>query len=171
MRKERNHVDTDWNGIVRDHGATVFGAAWRILGNAGDADDIVQEVFLEVQQLNGSQAVEKWAPFLRRVATFRALDRLRRQKATVPIDESRMASSADDPVANAIGNELEARLRASIAGLPKQQAAVFCLRYFEDLTYDQIASALQISSAAVATALNKARGRLKTMLVDSREDE
>ncbi len=171
MRKERDNVDTDWNGIVRDHGATVFGVAWRILGDAGDAEDIVQEVFLEVQQLDGSRAVKNWAPFLRRVATFRALDRLRRRKSTMPIDESQMSSGEDDPAAIAIGNELEAMLRASIGSLPQQQAAVFCLRYFEDLTYAQIASALKISSAAVATALNKARARLKTMLVDTREDE
>ncbi len=161
----------DWNDLVRRHGATVFGVAWRILGHAVDAEDIVQEVFLEVQQSAASKAVKKWDPFLRRVATFRALDRLRRRKSTVPIDDVFAAAGDHDPQAIAIGNELEARLRESIAGLPKQQAAVFCLRYFEDLSYEQIARSLKISPAAVATALHKARSKLKTLLVDMKEDE
>ncbi len=163
-------MDIDWNGIVRKHGAAVFGVAWRILGNEVDAEDIVQEVFLEAQQSNGSAAVKNWSAFLRRIATFRSLDRLRRRKPTVPIDESLAVGDEQGPEAVAIGNELETLLRDSITQLPKQQAAVFCLRYFEDLTYEQIARSLNISATAAATALNKARGKLKTLLADTEED-
>ncbi len=168
---KREKVNVDWNDIVCEHGATVFGVAWRILGHAGDAEDVVQEVFLEVQQSTNSKTVTKWASFLRRVATFRALDRLRQRKSTSPIDDSMVASGDHDPAAIAIGNELEAILRESITRLPKQQAAVFCLRYFEDLSHEQIAHSLNISAAAASTTLHKARCKLKTLLVDMKEDE
>jgi len=163
-------VDIDWNVIVREHGAAIFGVAWRILGDAAEAEDIVQEVFLEVQQSGRSTAVRKWAPYLRRVAAFRALDRLRRRKSCLPIDDSLVAGTQHDPAEIAIGNELAARLRQSITQLPQQQAAAFCLRYFEDLTYEEIARSLNITSAGVATALHKARARLKTLLADMPED-
>ncbi len=156
---------------MRRHGATVFGVAWHILGHAVDAEDIVQEVFIEAQQLTSRQTVTKWGAFLRRLATFRSLDRLRRRKSLSAFDDSLVASAENDPEAIAIGNELEALLRESITKLPKQQAAVFCLRYFEDLSYEQIAHSLKISAAAVATALHKARNQLKSLLVDTKEDE
>ena len=42
---------TDWDRIVREHGPMVYGTAWRILGNAADAEDVVQDVFLQIHQL------------------------------------------------------------------------------------------------------------------------
>lgn len=169
--KKRNIVDIDWNEIVRQHGADVFGVAWRILGHAVDAEDVVQEVFLEAQQLETAHQVRKWSSFLRRIATCRALDRLRRRKPALPIEDSLVAGNAPNPEAVAIGNELEELLRQAITELPEQQAAVFCLRYFEDSSYEQIAGSLNISAAAVSTALHKARTRLKTLLGESEEDQ
>ena len=68
---------TDWDRIVREYGSLVFATAWRILGHAADTEDIVQEVFLQVHQLQQSHAVRHWPGLLRRLAACRALDRLR----------------------------------------------------------------------------------------------
>ena len=160
-------MSIDWNGIVCEHGPAVFGAAWRILGRAADAEDVVQEVFLEAQQLENSHTVNHWAGLLRRMATFRALDRLRRRKDDCSLDNVSVADSNPGPEEVAIGHELEHRLRTAIGQLARQEAAVFCLRYYEDFKYEQIAESLSITTAAVATALRKARLKLKTLLDDS----
>jgi RNA polymerase sigma-70 factor (ECF subfamily) len=153
---------TDWERIVREHGPRVFGTAWRILGNAADAEDVVQEVFLQAHQLQNTRPVRSWAGFLRRLAACRALDRLRQRRATVPLDGNDTASAGDGPEEAAIGHELTSRLREAVARLPEREAGVFCLRYYEDLSYEEIAEALNIRVGAVGVALHKARAKLET---------
>ena len=157
----------DWDRIVREHGPLVFGTAWRILGNAADAEDVVQDVFLQVHRMPADQPVRCWPAYLRRLAAHRALDRLRTRKPTVPLDGLLLTSSADGPEAVAVGHELAGRLREAVAQLPPREAAVFCLRYFEDLSYQDIASTLNIRLGAAATALHKARARLEGLLAEA----
>jgi len=160
-------VVTDWDRIVRDHGPVVFATAWRILGHAADAEDVAQEVFLQAHQMQQIEEVRCWEALLRRLAACRALDRLRQRRATVPLDGLCLAGSADNPESVAIERELSARLRLAIAQLPRREATVFCLRYFEDLSYEQIAESLSIRVGAVATALHKARTRLESILLEA----
>jgi RNA polymerase sigma-70 factor (ECF subfamily) len=163
-------VVTDWDRIVREHGPVVFATAWRILGHAADAEDVAQEVFLQAHQMQQVEAVRCWEALLRRLAACRALDRLRQRKANVPLDGLPLAGPADSPEAVAIERELSARLRLAVARLPRREAAVFCLRYFEDLSYEQIAETLSIRVGAVATALHKARARLETILLETAQE-
>jgi RNA polymerase sigma-70 factor (ECF subfamily) len=155
---------TDWDRIVREQGPLVFGTAWRILGHVADTEDVVQEVFLEAYRLCQGQPVRHWAGLLRRLAACRALDRLRQRKYTVSLDGLALPSCTDDPEATAIEHELADRLREAVAQLPQREAAVFCLRYFEELPYQRIADLLNINPGAVATALHKARARLEALL-------
>lgn len=155
---------SNWDAIVRTHGPTVFGAAWRILGHAADTEDVVQEVFLEAHRLNHTTTVHNWAALLRRLAAYRALDKLRQRRTFLPLDDVNLASAQADPETAAIGHELAERLRQAIAQLPRREGEVFCLRYFEDLSYDDIADHLRISRGAVAAALHKARTKLQAML-------
>jgi len=161
---------TDWDRIVREHGPVVFATAWRILGHVADTEDVVQEVFLQAHQMQQSQTVRCWEALLRRLAACRALDRLRQRRPMVSIEGLSLMTSADDPEAAAIERELAGRLRHAITQLPRREAAVFCLRYFDDLSYEEIAETLQISSGAVATALHKARARLETLLLETTTD-
>ena len=156
---------TDWDGIVREYGPTVFATAWRILGHVADTEDVVQEVFVQAYQFQQSEPVRRWAALLRRLASCRALDRLRLRRSTLPLEDSDLVGG-DGPEAVARGRELEARLREAIAQLPPREASVFCLRYFDDLAYDEIATALRISPGAVATVLHKARGHLEALLLE-----
>lgn len=159
---------TDWDRIVRDHGSVVFATAWRILGHAADTEDVVQEVFLQAHQMARTETIRSWEALLRRLAACRALDRLRQRKAVVPLDDLPLATGAgSSPEEVALGRELSDRLRGALAQLPPREATVFCLRYFEDLPYDQIAQSLQISQGAVATALHKARARLEVLLLET----
>ncbi len=157
-------MDTDWDAIIREHGPAVFGAAWRIVGQAADADDVVQEVFLEAFQLHRRQAVRCWSALLRRMAICRALNRVRQRRPTVPLDSLPLADSAAGPESRAVADELIERLREAIARLPEREAEVFCLRYFEELSNQQIAAALAIEAGSVAAALHKARQKLETIL-------
>jgi RNA polymerase sigma-70 factor (ECF subfamily) len=156
---------TDWDRIVREHGPRVFGTAWRILGHAADTEDVVQDVFLEAFRLRTTQPVRNWAALLHRMATCRALDRLRQRRSVVSLDSMALADSTPDPEAAAIGQELAERLRQAVAELPEREAAVFCLRYFEEESNQRIAEVLNITPGAVGVALHKARTRLEELLV------
>lgn len=160
----------DWDHIVREHGRAVFATAWRILGHAADTEDVVQEVFLQAHQAHLTEEVRSWGAFLRRLAACRALDRLRQRRASVSVEGLPLFASGGDPESQAIERELSERLRQAIARLPSREGAVFCLRYFDDLSYEQIAETLQITAGAVATALHKARGRLESYLLEPAEE-
>jgi RNA polymerase sigma-70 factor (ECF subfamily) len=156
-----------WNAIVREHGPMVFRVAWAILGDADEAEDVGQEVFLELWRLLQSREIENFGGLLRRMATLRALDRLRRLKRSVPLDDEAALATDRGPEADAIGKERAEILRAAIARLPERMAAVFCLRYGEHLSNREIAEVLKISPSAVSTALHKARSRLESLLSSS----
>lgn len=153
-----------WDQIVSDHGPIVFRLARRMLGHGADAEDMVQEVFMEAFQLQQRQEIGNWPGLFRNIATRRALDRLRRRRRTEHLDEMEFAATSSGPHETAVARELAERLRKAISQLPDGQAAVFSLRYFDELSYDQIAEVLGIKPSAVGMALHKARTNLQTLL-------
>lgn len=108
-------MEHDWTEIVDRHGRAVYGTVWRILGHIADTEDVVQEVFLEAFRAFAGKSVKHWPGLLRRLATCRALDRLRRRARFAPLDDLELAGFADEPSAIAIGNELAERLRQAVA--------------------------------------------------------
>ena len=91
-----------------------------------------------------ARPAEQWVGILRSMATRRALDHLRRRKTFAAGEELDVAAASDDPVADAIGRELAQRLSQALTELPRRKAEVFCLRFFEDFSYQQIAEQLSI---------------------------
>ncbi len=156
----------DWEAIVRNHGPMVFRVAWRILGNAEDAEDVGQEVFLELHRLLRKQSVASFNGLLRRMTVLRALDCLRRRTLHVSLETLPEAATGPNPETEAVWKERIRVLRAAVARLPEQQGAVFCLRHFDGLSNREIAELLSLSPSAVSTALSKARVRLKRLLGD-----
>ena len=153
---------TDWDEIVSEHRRTVFRIAYRILGSVHDAEDVSQDVFTAAFERQQTESTRHWGGFLRQLATMRAIDRLRRNRPTVPLEDTLTGSS--DPVGEIVAKELAGRLRAAISELPPQPAAVFALAYFEGLSRNEIAESLGISAEAVSTALYKARQGLSALL-------
>src|ERR1700683_2615192 len=69
----------DWEGILRREGPAVWKTAWKVLGNRADADECFQEACLAAVEYSKKNAVKQWRPFLHRLATTRAIDRLRKR--------------------------------------------------------------------------------------------
>ncbi len=102
--------------------------------------------------------------------TFRALDSLRRRKEVYSLDESPVYDESLDPELAAMHREEEMRLRGIVAALPARQAAVFCLAHFEELSHEEIATTLEISTNAVAMALHKARAGLRVTMLEQQKE-
>ena len=161
---------TDWKLIVNRHGPLVWATASRLLGNHADALDCCQEAFLEAIRLARREAVTDWGPLLRHLATVRALDLLRvrrrtRSRTDALSDPAAAAGREADPSQEAEAAELADRLRAALAQLPPQQAKVFCLSCLDQLSYREIGERLGLTTSAVGVLLNRARGRLRELLM------
>lgn len=153
----------DWDRIVERHAKRVFRVAVRILGCVEDAEDVSQDVFTEAFRLHKVGPVQSWPGLLVRLATLRSIDRLRRNRPSEELRESDRMSIVE-PFDQVAAAELAQWLRNSMAQLPDQQAAVFVMFHFEQLSRDQISATLGVSPEAVSTTLYKARQRLLTRL-------
>lgn len=154
------------------HGPMVFGTAYRILGDVDDARDVQQDVFLNllsswVPRLKASR-VTNWGGYLRVAATRSAITLLRRRRrgndVFVPLEEGTADGKAPDPRRDAINRQRAEMLRAALAELPEREAQVFALRFFEELSYADIAEQTRLSASRVGVLIHRARKRLRAKL-------
>ena len=160
---------TDWQSIVHEYRNLVWQTAYRVLGNETDAADCFQEAFISALEVARRERVRNWAALLRRLATTRALDRLRQRRRQAAHFETMpegipIPGSDPEPFQSAEAVELSERLRSALTQLPEQQGQVFCLRFLENQSYREIAKQLGIKTSAVGVLLHRARGRLRELL-------
>lgn len=160
----------DWDYIVNCHVALVVTCIRRIVGNDHDVEDVTQDVFLEAYRVSQTKEIQNWPGFLRRLASRRAIDLLRKRssgmRATLTLAETEPVSTSPEPYQTVIATELAERLRKILCVLPEGQGQVFSMRYFEGMSNEEIAESLEMSSNAVGLALHKARIRLQSLFID-----
>jgi RNA polymerase sigma-70 factor (ECF subfamily) len=158
---------SDWREVVARHSGIVWQTAWRILRNEAEASDCYQETFLSALQIAKHQVVWNWAALLRRLATNHALARLRQRRSapTQSLDQAMsVVGTAGDPVQAAQATELLDALDRALVQLPSDQAEVFGLRFFAEMSNRQIAHQLGISANAVGVLLHRARQQIGQLL-------
>lgn len=155
-----------WPQIIQNYGRSTYRTIWKILRNSSESEDVLQEVFLEAFSYSRTQSIRDWGHFLRRVATCRAIDRLRQQapQTNRELSLNQLPTANADPAGVAIVADLEQKLYASLQQLPPREAQVFCLRYFDQLGNQEIAQILDLSITAVSSALERAREKLRLQL-------
>jgi RNA polymerase sigma-70 factor (ECF subfamily) len=175
LEQQRNHMKHDHTERVAEladrHGRMVFATAYRVLGNAEDAEDALQKVFVKLlSKWNGRLkpgAVRDWGAFLRVAASRCALDMLRRKarrKRTADTLSAIGLAAEENPRHLATRREEAGLLREALSSLPKRDARVFSLRYFEDFAYAEIAEQMNVSVSQVGVILHRARKRLREIL-------
>jgi RNA polymerase sigma-70 factor (ECF subfamily) len=149
---------SEFSRIFETYHGLIFRTAYRITGNAADAEDIVQTIFLRVlRQSQSAQAPGKEESYMRRAAINASLDVLRARHGdrAVPLNEN-IASAH-----SGASRELKDCLRRAFASLSPRSAEIFALRHFEEFTNQRIAEALNISQVLVAVTLHRARRQLQ----------
>jgi RNA polymerase sigma-70 factor, ECF subfamily len=159
---------TNWEEVVGKYAPMVVRISWRILGNAADAEDNVQDVFMAACRIHEQTAVRHWPGLLRRIATLGALAKRRQRRFHAPLDGiAQPDKNALTPQETAIRREQESSLRDAVATLPEREGAAFVLRYFENLELPEVARCLGISYSAVGAAVSRARAKLTEMLSET----
>jgi RNA polymerase sigma-70 factor, ECF subfamily len=145
----------DFEEMVDEHQSMVFSLAMRMTGDRGLAEEIAQDVFLEMERNLGKLESPEHARFwLRRVTMSRSADALRRRRVRgiplwVRIEENH-AVQAEEQI-----SPLGARLERLLNTLPETQRAALVLRYQEDLTPEEIAATLDAPLATVKSHLQR----------------
>lgn len=143
--------------VVERHQARVFSIAFRILGDSGAAEEVAQDVFLELHRsLRRIESEEHLAAWLRRVACHRATDALRRRAARADsVAEEYQDGMALRPAVRDFIPVMN-RVEQLLLTLPPAQRSVMLLRYQEDLEPEDIAIELGMPLATVRSYLQRA---------------
>ncbi len=139
-----------FNELVRRHHEKVYWVARRLLGDHDDALDVTQDAFVKAwNSLEDFRGDAKPYTWLYRIATNLSLNRIRAAKIRnlLRLDDEHddHASSDADPLAELEQSEVRSIIEQAVARLPDKQRAVFVLRYFEELPYEEIAAILHRS--------------------------
>lgn len=157
-----------FQSLVERHSYAVFRLAYRMTGNAIDAEDMVQETFLrawkQVDRFDGRAAFGTW---LHRICANCALDhiRARKRKAEAPADPfANMAHAAPSPERMAQSAEITSLLLPALDGLTEMERAAFVLRHYEGLPILEISRALGVEVGAAKHSVFRAVQKLRRAL-------
>jgi len=153
-----------------DHYSPIlFGLLLRILKDRPEAEDVLQEVFLQIWQRASSFDVERGRPFtwLVTLARSRAIDRLRSTRSR---ERAALASAAEapEPVADAsddaVRSEQGEAVRGALAAIPEEQRRALLLAYFDGLSQTEIAARLDQPLGTVKTRMRSGMMKLRELL-------
>jgi RNA polymerase sigma-70 factor, ECF subfamily len=147
----------EFNRLFEQYHGLVFRTAYRITGNAADAEDVLQTIFLRMLRRDTNAVLGNEGGYLRRAAVNASVDliRARQTEQNLPLFEHAARSGESPP------GEIRECLRRAFARLSPRSAEMFALRYFEDFTNQQIARALNVSQVLVAVTLHRTRQQLQ----------
>ncbi len=165
----RQGVAEAYGELVRRYQTSVFNVCYRLLAERAESEDLAQEAFLRAhERLESYDPGRPFGPWIRRVAANLCLNRLqRRRPSAVPLDEEGDLPLAEPGAGPEQAREEQERaeaLRTAILSLPPHFRAVVELRHFHDLSYEQIAVALQLPVSDVRSHLYRARRQLARRL-------
>ena len=134
---------------------------YRLLGDAGDADDVAQDVFVRVYQRIGDYRPRgKFSTWLFAMARNACIDRLRYRKRhpTEPLE------GAPEPATTAQYDDAVEHIAAAIAELPEEQRTAIVLAEYHELSYAEIAGVMKCSEKSVESRLYRAKQTLRQRL-------
>jgi len=158
--------ETAFRLLVERHVDRAYAIALRIVGNAADAEDVVQDTMLKVWTHRGrwQHGRAKFSTWLYRVVSNRCID-LRRKPRTENVDAVPEVADTQLDAAEVIErNEVGTLLEVAMRKLPEQQRVAVILSYHENMSNGEIAEVMDTTVAAVESLLKRGRQQLREML-------
>jgi len=169
-----------WAEMVRTHHKRVYGLCYRFTGNAADAEDLTQDVFLKIYSNLGSfdaarGSLPVWIATMTRNLLVDNFRRTRNQRATGSLDEGwdqseepkpadRLMATGPTPHEFAARRELAAMVQGALAKVSVELREAVILRDLQDLDYKEIAQVLGIPEGTVKSRISRGRAELARLL-------
>ena len=163
------HERDDFGRLVERHSRALYRTAYRMTGNAADADDVVQETFLRAYRYRDRfESPDGSSPWLFRIASNYAVDLLRRRNRwkQSEIDEAGgpLPSSAPDPDRLLRSDEISRTVQERMAALTPNERVAFTLRHYEGMPLKEIAEIMDIRVNAVKNHVFRAVRKMRAAL-------
>jgi len=154
--------------LLREIEHHVYKTAYYILNNEQDALDAAQEALIRIYTKIGSyEEKAQFKTWVQRIVTNICIDKFRRNKPTVSIEEHEMVFEGHDDVEHSVMRAYTSNdVREAINQLPEHHRTVIVLRYIQDLSYNEIADCLDLPLNTVKSYLFRARQQLQSLLAD-----
>lgn len=163
--------------LVELYQGQVYNLAYRMLGNGVEAEDAAQETLVRAfTQLATFQPEKSFRTWLLSIAAHYCIDRLRQRRVTWLSIEQEEAPAAElmshlpGPEDSLLQSEREQAVRRLLAGLPPDYRLAIVLRYWYDMSYEEIAETTGSTVSAIKTRLFRARGWLAEQAMRSRRE-
>ena len=169
----RNGDRAAFAALVVRYQQPIYNAAYRVLGNAEDAADIAQAVFLKVaEKLEEYDPRFKFFSWLYRIAINESLNLLRRNGREEPLDEEMDIPGADsaNPEWQLGEAQVSRRVQGALMRMRAEDRVMIALRHFSECSYREIAAILELDERTVKSRLYEARSRLRGLLQDLQEN-
>jgi RNA polymerase sigma-70 factor, ECF subfamily len=169
-----------WAELVRTHHRRVYGLCYRFTGNAADAEDLTQDVFLKIYSNLASfdtarGSLQVWITTMTRNLLVDNFRRTRNQRATGSLDEGwdgaeelkpvdRLTATGPTPHERAAQKELAKMVQAALARVSTELREAVILRDLQDLDYKEIAQVLGIPEGTVKSRISRGRAELARLL-------
>jgi RNA polymerase sigma-70 factor (ECF subfamily) len=176
IRDYKNGDIKGYNEIIRRYQQQVYWVIRRIVNNHDDADDITQEVFIKIHTaLLDFREESNLFTWLYRIATNYSINHIRKAKVrnTVSFEIITDPLESKDKKSDELIDEENRRkiLEEAIETLPAQQRAVFNLRYYEELSYENISQILKKSVGGIKANYFHAVKKLGAYLINKKKME
>ncbi len=157
-----------FNLLVRQYQQKVYFLVRKMLIDHDDSNDVTQEVFIKIHK-----AIDKFREdaqlytWIYRIATNECLSFLNKKKRRffLPLEDvSKELSRKLDSAPHVSGDEVQLKLQKAIMTLPDKQRLVFNMKYFDDMTYDEIAAITKTSVGALKASFHHATKKIEEFL-------
>jgi RNA polymerase sigma-70 factor (ECF subfamily) len=167
IRRCRAGESAAFTVLIGRYERPIYNAAYRVLGNADDAADITQVVFLRIaERLDEYDARFKFFSWIYRIALNEALNLLRKQGREEPLDEDAQFPDGRhaDPEWRAEEAERSVRIQGALMKLKPEDRMLLVLRHYSECSYREIGEALGLDEKTVKSRLFEVRQRMRGLL-------
>ncbi len=171
LQRARAGDEAAFTGLVEAYQTAIFNLCYRMLGEAGEAEDAAQETFLRAYtQLHRYDPTRPFKTWLFSIASHHSIDRLRKRRLTwLSIDEPlpphpALQEQSPGPEDVAVRREQGAAIQKHLSKLSPEDRGVIVMRYWYDMSYEEISEATGATVSAVKSRLHRARNAIAAMV-------
>jgi len=160
-----------FNEIVNQNSEKLYWHVRRLVNSHEDADDLLQEIFLKIwQALPSFRGEAQYSTWAWRIATNETLNWLRREKVRATLRFSSIDTEMErrimaDPYFN--GTDAQRELAKAVSRLPDKQKQVFVMRWWDELSYEQISEITGTSVGALKASYHIAQEKIRSSVKDN----